>query len=128
MSQYDFQRFIDSKYSASQISQIHHYETKQINDNEGILLLDAGQQVNADFTFNYSQGGSNYSLSGDEILTSYTNYDYEVMVNEEKRNIFVLRKEYLEMVMNDLRQIMTYTNSSQYVSKTMKMGANIRNS
>ena len=128
MSQYDFQRFIDSKYSASQISQIHHYETKQINDNEGILLLDAGQQVNADFTFNYSQGGSNYSLSGDEILTSYTNYDYEVEVNEEKRNIFVLRKEYLEMVMNDLRQIMTYTNSSQYVSKTMKMGANIRNS
>jgi len=91
-------------------------------------LLDAGQQVNADFTFNYSQGGSNYSLSGDEILTSYTNYDYEVKVNEEKRNIFVLRKEYLEMIMNDLRQIMTYTNSSQYVSKTMKMGANIRNS
>ena len=51
MSQYDFQRFIDNKYSSEQVTQVHHYETKELRDTDGILLLDAGKQVDADLTF-----------------------------------------------------------------------------
>ena len=107
MSQYDFQRFIDNKYSPEQVTQVHHYETKEIRDTDGILLLDAGNRVDPDFTFEYSYFGTNYSLSGSDFLTSFSNYDYEVSVNEIKRNIFILRKEYLEMLMNHMRDIMS---------------------
>ena len=127
MSQYDFQRFIDNKYSAEQVTQVHHYETKEIRDTDGILLLDAGNRVDANFSFEYSYFGTNYSLSGSDVLSSLTNYDYEVVVNERKRNIFVLRKEYLEMLMNDMRDIMSYKNSSQFINKKLKTGNNIRN-
>ena len=127
MSQYDFQRFLDNKYSPEQVTQVHHYETKEIRDTDGILLLDAGNRVDADFTFEYSYFGTNYSLSGSDVLTSFSNYDYEVSVNEIKRNIFILRKEYLEMLMNDMRDIMSYKDSSQYISKKLKTGDNIRN-
>ena len=119
MSQYDFQRFIDNKYSSEQVTQVHHYETKELRDTDGILLLDAGNQVDADFTFEYSYFGTNYSLSGSDVLSSFSNYDYEVSVNESKRNIFVLRKEYLEMLMNDMRDIMRYTDSSQFVNLSL---------
>ena len=127
MSQYDFQRFIDNKYSAEQVTQVHHYETKEIRDTDGILLLDAGNRVDANFSFEYSYFGTNYSLSGSDVLTSFNNYDYEVSVNEIKRNIFVLRKEYLEMLLSDMRDIMSYKDSSQYISKKLKTGYNIRN-
>ena len=127
MSQYDFQRFLDNKYTSEQISQIHHYETREIRDTDGILLLDAGNRVDSDFTFDYSYFGTNYSLSGSDVITSFTNYDYEVSVNEKKRNIFVLRKEYLDMLMTDMKDIMSYKDSSQYISKKLKTGDNIRN-
>ena len=127
MSQYDFQRFIDNKYSAEQVTQVHHYETKEIRDTDGILLLDAGNRVDANFSFEYSYFGTNYSLSGSDVITSFTNYDYEVSVNEKKRNIFVLRKEYLDMLMSDMKDIMSYKDSSQYISKKLKTGDNIRN-
>ena len=127
MSQYDFQRFIDNKYSPEQVTQVHHYETKEIRDTDGILLLDAGNLVDANFTFQYSYFGTNYSLSGSDVITSFSNYDYEVSVNEKKRNIFVLRKEYLDMLISDMKDIMSYKDSSEYISKKLKTGDNIRN-
>ena len=50
MSQYDLERYLDNKYSAEQLQQIHHYETKElvIHPNEGgggIRLLDEGLSV-----------------------------------------------------------------------------------
>ena len=33
MSQYDFQRFLNNKYSSEQLTSIHHYKTKAIKDN-----------------------------------------------------------------------------------------------
>ena len=54
-------------------------------------------------------------------VTGISNYEYEVRLNEEKRNIFVLREEYLQEFLNDMRQMMTYNKSSEYInSKTIQ--------
>ena len=126
MSQYDFQRYLNNKYDAEQLTQIHHYETKEVRDDQEILILEAGLTVDANFTFNYSQDGTNYSLSGSNILNSFTYYDFETKKNDSKRDIFVVRSNYLDMIIEDLREIMTYKDSSQYIDRKTKTGDNIR--
>jgi hypothetical protein len=65
-------------------------------------------------------------LSGASIVTSVSNYDYEVLKNDEKRTIYVLRQNYIQTVIDDMREIMTYTDSSQYIDRRTKKGANLR--
>ncbi len=126
MSQYDFQRYINNKYDPEQLNQIHHYETVDVRDEEDILILQGGMVVDANFTFKYSQDGDNYSLSGSQILKSFTYYEYETKRNDKKRDIYVVRSNYLDMIIDDMRQIMTYKDSSQYINKKTKSGDNIR--
>jgi hypothetical protein len=61
------------------------------------------------------------------VVVPITNYDYEIKLEEDKRNIFILKSDYLNVVFNDLEEIMTYKKgSTQYVSRTLKKGDNIR--
>tara|TARA_Y100001938_G_scaffold36394_1_gene50181 strand:+ start:1020 stop:1673 length:654 start_codon:yes stop_codon:yes gene_type:complete len=126
MSQYDFQRYLNNKYDPEQLTQIHHYETKDIRDQQNILILEGGLTVDANFTFKYSQDGNNFSLSGSDILDSFTNFDFETKKNDKKRDIFIIRSKYIDMILEDLREIMTYQNSSQFIDRKTKTGDNIR--
>jgi hypothetical protein len=66
-------------------------------------------------------------LSSASVLTPVTNYEYESQLEDAKRNIFVLKPRYLNIVFNDMEEIMKYKKgSSQYVSRTLKKGDNIR--
>ena len=49
-----------------------------------------------------------------------TYYDYEVDMNEKKRRIKVLKPEYLSVFISDMRGIMQYSRSSQYVNQKVK--------
>ena len=51
-------------------------------------------------------------------------YDYEVKMNEEKRKIKVLKPEYLSVFISDMRSIMKYSRSSQYLNQTLKQTYN----
>ena len=133
MSQYDLERYLDNKYSTEQLQEIHHYETKEVvispnSGGGGIRLLDEGLSVDASFTFEYTdpRTGSPISLSGANILTSVSTYQFEVDKNDEKRNIYLLRSNFLDTVFTDMREIMTYTNSSQYIDNRTKKSDNIR--
>tara|TARA_B100000579_G_C22464253_1_gene680381 strand:- start:30 stop:683 length:654 start_codon:yes stop_codon:yes gene_type:complete len=126
MSQYDFQRYLDNKYDPEQLTQIHHYETKDVRDEQNILILEGGLTVDANFTFKYSQDGNNFSLSGSNILNSFTNFDFETKKNDKKRDIFVIRSKYIDILLEDLREVMTYQNSSQFLDRRTKTGDNIR--
>jgi len=61
------------------------------------------------------------------VVTPVTNYDYEVNENEKKRTILVMRPEYIGAVTYDLRNMMKYSRSSQYVDSTTKRTYNPRN-
>jgi hypothetical protein len=57
-------------------------------------------------------------------LNPVTNYDYEILENENKRKITILKREYLPGVIGDMRNIMKYSKSSQYVDNKTKKGFN----
>jgi hypothetical protein len=61
------------------------------------------------------------------MLTAITNYEYESQLEDDKRNIFILKPQYLNVVFNDMEEIMKYKkDSTQYMSRTLKRGDNIR--
>ena len=60
------------------------------------------------------------------MTTEITNYEYENKIEDEKRNIYTLRSNYLDTVFADMREIMSYTNSSQYIDTRTKKGSNLR--
>lgn len=55
-----------------------------------------------------------------------TNYEYENRKNNEKRRILLLKPEYIGVFVSDTRNIMKYTESSQYVDNTTKKVYNPR--
>ena len=126
MNASDFNVYLNSKYTAERLASIKHYETKEIRDSENKILLEKGQIVDSNFVFHYSEFGLNESKSGSFVLDSVSHYDFEVRKNDKKRSIFTLRKEYLQIIMNDMKEIMTYTDSSQFINKRLKKGDNLR--
>ena len=123
MSQYDFQRYIDNKYDPVQLGQIHHYETKEIRLPNGVLALQAGLEVDANFTFSYSYESTDYNIND---VISISNLEYEIKKNDDKRSIYVIRPEYVNIIISDMREIMKYEDSSQYISRKLKKGDNLR--
>ena len=126
MSQYDLERYLDNKYSQEQLSEIHHYETKEVKTDFGMLLLQEGLWVDANYTFKFTDDDEVKTLSGANILTSVSIYQFEIQKNDSKRNIYALRSNFLQTVFSDMRDIMTYTNSSQYIDNRTKKGDNLR--
>jgi len=123
MSQYDFSRYIDNKYDKTQLNQIHHYETTEIRLPNNVLILQGGLAVDADFTYSYSFNGVEYNVN--EVV-SVSNIEYETKKNDDKRSIFVIKPEYVSIIIEDMREIMTYTDSSQYINRKLKKGDNLR--
>lgn len=110
------------------INTVHHYETKEVKDSQNRLILPAGKIVDADFKISYYDNGilyTNESTLGTNIvnignpIVGVSNYEYEVLKNNEKRGIYVLKPRYLQQVLNDTRKAMTYDKSSQYVNNKL---------
>ena len=123
MGQYDFQRYLDNKYDSVQLGQIHHYETNEVRNPDDKLLLQSGLTVDSDFTFSYTYQGTQYDVNN---LTSISNFEHEVNKNDKKRVIYLLRPEYVGTIISDMREILTYTDSSQFINRKLKKGDNLR--
>ena len=61
-----------------------------------------------------------FTLSTKEV----SNYEYEVLENEKKRKLLILKPEYLAVFISDMKNIMKYDESSQYVDQNTKRGYN----
>jgi len=55
-----------------------------------------------------------------------TFFDYENDLNDQKRNINVLKQEFLGLFIKDFERIMKYDKSSQYVNRKLKRTENPR--
>jgi hypothetical protein len=119
LSNYHLYYHVENKYGVENLSNIHHYETIEVKDSKDRLILPAGKDVNEDFTLNYSDDGSKVSLSGSDIRRGVTNWEYETRKNNEKSSIYLLKRGYLQQFLNDMRDIMTYGLSSQYINESL---------
>ena len=102
----------------------------QLNGNETIEFISSEPlTIETNYYYQYYDNNLqvNVQIPSPSILTPITNYEYESKIEDEKRNIFILKPQYLNVVFNDLEEIMTYKKgSTQYVSRTLKRGDNIR--
>lgn len=119
LSNFELYQYVEKKYGIENINADHHYETKEIKDSNGRLILPAGKDVNADFTLNYSDNGTNVSMSGIDVRSGVSNWEYETSKNNKKSSIYLLKRGYLQQFLNDMREIMTYGVSSEYVNESL---------
>ena len=121
----DLHEYMLDKYgSETNINGIHHYETRQILDEYNRVVIPAGLEVDANFSFKYQ----NYSNSIVTVnpVSAITNYQYEVKLNDEKRRIKVLKPQFVSLFLSDHKNIMKYDRSSDYISSKLKSTYNPR--
>ena len=127
MKQYDFDKYLLDKYGTyEKMNEVHHYETVEIKNGDGVVLVPKGLTVTEDFTFDY-YNFYNESYITEKPVNAITNLQYEEKLNDDKRNIFLLKPRYLSVVVDDLEDIMRYKKgSSQYKTESLKTADNIR--
>ena len=61
------------------------------------------------------------------FIREVTNYQHEERLEDDKRNIYILKPTYLNVIFNDIEEIMSYKKGGdQYLTPTLKKGDNIR--
>ena len=135
-----------SKYGdEATMSQVRHYETFEIRDEQNRQILPPNLIVDANFkidgtihkypnTTRYtlrSQAGftqlddkDEFTVATDNIARAVTNLEFEHTENEKKREIDVLKNGYLGTFINDLRDIVRYEKSSSFVTSTLAVTEN----
>jgi len=129
LPQNDFDKLLLSRYKSYEnlYSGIHHYETTEVTNSQGVVIVPAGLYVASDYKTEYYDYYQDSLVTVQDAVKAVTNYEYEEEQENKKRNIFILKERYLGIVLDDMQDIMPYKNgSTQYVSRTIKRGENIR--
>lgn len=127
--QRDFDSFLLQKYGDynTLFNGIHHYETKEVKNSQGATIIPAGLEVQNNFSVNYFDFYTDQSVSSGNIAMPVTNYEYEEKIEDNKRNIWLVKERYVPVIIDDMEEIMKYKKgSTQYVSGTLKKGDDIR--
>lgn len=120
MSQREFEIMIREKYGPQGELETHHWETREIRDLQGNIVVPAGMVVDQDFTKRLG----NQIISGDRLVERITNYEYEVRLNEEKRDIYLPYPDRMFAITNELTRLLTYEPSID----TQGLGGGTKNS
>ena len=126
LSNRDLYNYMLDKYgSDAALQEVHHYETIEVRDDNNRTVLEGGLIVDEDFTFEYT------SLDGKLIQVTnptgpVTNFTYETLQNDAKRVIRILKVEFVGAFISDMRKMMKYETSSQYINRTTKAAYNPR--
>ena len=129
LTQDAFDRYVLNKYGDYETlySGIHHYETSEVTNSQGVVMVPSGLEVPDGYSTSYYDYFIDSQVDTGNIAVPVTNYEYEDKLENDKRNIYILKSRYLNVVLDDMGDIMPYKKgSSQYVSETLKRGDNIR--
>ena len=128
MPQNTFDSFILNKYGTYQnANAVRHYETREVKNTQGVTIVPAGQIVDKGYSYTYYEEFQQAFVDTGDITVEVTNYDYETRIEEAKRNIFLLKRRYLPVILDDIEKEMKYKKgSSDYISGTLKSSDNIR--
>ena len=126
--QNDFDRYLLDKYGTyEKLNEVHHYETSEIKNVDGATITPAGLTVASDYSVTYYDAATGQEVEKENTATEVTNYEYESKIEDEKRNIYLLKPMYLNVIKDDMRDILPYEKgSTEYISRTLKRAENIR--
>ena len=112
--------YVTNKYGETGANDIKYYETKEVKDDSGRLILPAGVIVDENFTI----PDPDFPTSFINPVLGISNWDYEGRINDDKRTIYVLRPSYLNIFLNDIRGISKYGVNSQFIDPNTIKGFN----
>ena len=124
LTSYELYNYSLEKYGAL-LNATKHYETIEIRDDRNRLILPKGKIVDSDFSIP-NPSNPLTDLTGNAIRIGISYYEYETRLNERKRQIDLLKPRYLDQFLKDMRKIMKYSKSSQYVSTRLIKTSNTR--
>lgn len=117
LEEYDLNIVLNDKYTPQQLVSIHHYETIEWRDYNNNLVVPAGKVVDENFKVTYTKSGFLETVSP---IKSVSVFEHELTLNDQKRNINLVREDLLPTVIKDMKEIMRYSPNSNYISKTLK--------
>jgi len=129
LPQQQFDNYLLDKYGNynTLYNGIHHHETVEVKNSQGVVIVPAGLQVESNYSVSYYDFITDLQVTRNNIVEPVTNLVYEERLEDAKRNIFLLKPRFLNVVLDDLEDMMTYRQgSSQYVTETLKRADNIR--
>ena len=130
LPQEDFDRYLLDKYDNDYnkiYNGIHHYETVEVKDSNGVVIVPKGLEVSSDYNVTYYDFFIGGLTEANNITRPITNYKYEENLENKKREIFILKPEYISVVLDDIEDITKYKKgSTEYIDETLKRAENIR--
>jgi hypothetical protein len=124
LNSYELYNYSLEKYGAL-LNATKHFETIEIRDQKNRLILPKGKIVDSDFSIP-NPSNPLTDLTGNAIRIGISYYEYETRLNENKRELDLLKPRYLDQFLKDMRKIMKYSKSSQYVSTRLIKTSNTR--
>ena len=134
LSSKDLYNYSINKYGIQGLNEIHHYETIEVKDEQERLILPKGKVVDVNYKLDgprkrslsatwkgYYDTGELVTYKTEEIspIIGISNYQFETAKNEEKREIDVLNKRYVSIFVQDLRESLSYSRSSNYINERL---------
>ena len=116
MTNYQIYKTLESEYE-DPYSTIHHYETDAIGQ------FAAGLHVDEQFynsTHKINNNGTILTKNGNEICRPVTIAEWFTAENEKKREIYLLKGNYLQPFVDDFRKQNLYKKSDTYINQRLK--------
>lgn len=127
LTQQSFTNYLYSKYlNDTNLNAVRYYKTNEVRDSIGRIVVPAGIKVPSNYSITYYDSGINREVTSSSIV-EVTNYEYEIEIDDAKRNIYLLKPDYISIITKDIEGELLYEKgSSQYISPTLVRGENIR--
>lgn len=128
MTQINFENYLLEKYETyDNINAAHHYETTIVKNSSGVVIVPAGLEVDSNYSISFYDSVTEGMTIVSSPVTEISNYMYEERLQDDRRNIFILKQRFLNVVKDDLEEMMEYKKgSTQYMNGTLKRADNIR--
>ena len=129
LSQADFNTYVTEKYNdeTTLYSGIHHYESREVKASDGTIIIPSGVRVGVGQSVSFFDDLSEQQVIRTDVALPVTNYMHEEIINDKKREIFLLKPIYVNILFDDLEEIMSNKKgSTQFLSRTLVQGDNIR--
>ena len=128
LEEQSFYRFLINKYgSEAGIESVHHYETQKVIDSKEKVIVPKGLEVPSNYSVTFLDSGTRTEQIRTNITDEITNRQYEEKIQDEKRNIFIIKPRFTGLILEEMERVMEYPKgSTQYVSPKVVRGENVR--
>ena len=107
------------------LNSVRYYKTTEVKDSLGRLILPKGKVVDGNFTIPKPDTSNEETASLNPVI-GVSNWEYEVLKNNKKSSIYLLKINYLQQFLNDMRDIMVYQKSSERINDKLVRTENTR--